>query len=187
MFKLSPPAPGKTAWTKTTLFRFSGGIDGGNPAGALLRDSSGALYGTTLIGGRGPCTDQVFNQVIGCGTVFKLTPPLPGQTAWRASVLYNFTGPDGAFPQGGVIADTAGRLHGTASAGGQQGSGVVYELLPPAPGYSAWTSRVLHQFNVSTSGSLPNGNLVANPAGQLFGVTWAGGVGLGGTVFQVTR
>jgi hypothetical protein len=35
VFKISPPAPGQTAWTKTTVHRFDY-IHGGNPGGGLL-------------------------------------------------------------------------------------------------------------------------------------------------------
>ena len=59
-------------------------------------------------------------------------------------------------------------------------------LAPPEPGHNAWTETVLHYFNVSTSGQTPLGERVANPAGQLFGVTYEDEAGLGGTVFAVT-
>jgi uncharacterized repeat protein (TIGR03803 family) len=187
VFKLTPPSGGRTTWTKRTLYRFTGGSDGGEPHGALLRDASGTLYGTTYRGGRGACTAGW--TVIGCGTVFKLTPPAPGQTGWKESVLYSFKGStDGAYPQGGVIADGTGNLYGTASGGGQGvtgGDGVVFKLTPPAPGRTAWTETVLHSFNILTSGQNPVGELVADPAGHLFGVAFDGGKGLVGTVFEV--
>jgi uncharacterized repeat protein (TIGR03803 family) len=47
----------------TTLYTFTGGNDGGNPAGGLVMDKDGNLYGTTY--GYG---------AHGFGTVFKLTP-----------------------------------------------------------------------------------------------------------------
>jgi uncharacterized repeat protein (TIGR03803 family) len=47
----------------TVLHTFKGGSDGGNPAGGLVMDKQGNLYGTTL--GYG---------AYGSGTVFKLTP-----------------------------------------------------------------------------------------------------------------
>jgi hypothetical protein len=50
-FKLTPPAEGKTAWTETTLWSFSGGDDGGLPGAALTADKMGVLYGTTSSGG----------------------------------------------------------------------------------------------------------------------------------------
>jgi hypothetical protein len=185
VFKLTPPAPGYKAWKKTTLRRFSGGADGGLPHGALLVDSSGALYGTTFQGGTGSCTGGIPAAVIGCGTVYRLTPPQAGETAWSEAVLHNFKGGDGAFPQGGVIKDAAGNLCGTASSGGQYGDGLAFKLSPPLPGKTGWSETVLHQFDISTSGDTPVGELVPDSTGHLYGVAYSGGRGLVGTVFEI--
>jgi uncharacterized repeat protein (TIGR03803 family) len=174
VFKLTPPLPGTTTWTKTILHRFTNSPDGGLPAGTLRLDATGALYGTMYEGGTS-----------GCGTVFKLTPPAAGRTAWTESVLHSFAGPDGAGPQGGVIADAAGRLYGATSGGGT-GYGVVFRLSPPASGQTAWSEAVLHRFNILTSGDNPAYGLVADSQGHLFGTAYYGGTGLGGTVFEVT-
>jgi uncharacterized repeat protein (TIGR03803 family) len=179
VFKLSPASPGNTRWTKTTLYRFAGRIDGGLPHGVLRLDGFGRIYGTTFGGGNGSCSG-------GCGTAFRLTPPPAGQTAWTKSVIYTFKGADGAFPQGGLIAAGAGNLYGTASGGGT-GDGVVFKLIPPGAGQPAWTEIVLHNFNISTSGKTPLGELVADQQRHLFGVAYDGGRGLVGTVFGVTR
>lgn len=186
-FKLTPPGPGQTRWSKTILHTFTGGIDGGVPQGKLLLDASGALYGATYQGGSGKCTQLVLGTVIGCGTVFKLTPPAPGQNAWTESVLYNFKGgTDGAYPQGGVIKDATGSLYGTASAGGVYGSGVAFKLTPPVPAQTKWTETVLHHFNISADGDTPVGEIIRDGGGHLFGVTWSGGAQLRGTVFEIT-
>lgn len=50
-------------WRKAVLYSFTGGADGGNPFGGVVRDSSGNLYGTTYRGG----TDST-------GVAFRLTP-----------------------------------------------------------------------------------------------------------------
>jgi uncharacterized repeat protein (TIGR03803 family) len=64
VFKLSPTGE------ETTLYTFYDGSDGGFPAGGLVRDAAGNLYGTTTGGGGwGDCPEY-----FGCGTVFKLTP-----------------------------------------------------------------------------------------------------------------
>ena len=185
VFRLTPPGPGQRGWTKTTLHRFGGGLDGGLPQGRLFLDESGALYGTTYQGGTGRCTDLLLGTVLGCGTVFRLTPPQPGQTVWKETVLYNFKGPDGVFPQGGVIKDAAGSLYGTASGGGQNGNGLAFKLSPPLPGQTRWRETVLHHFHVSTSGDTPIGELVADTAGNFFGAAYSGGAGLSGTVFKI--
>jgi hypothetical protein len=192
IFKLSPPGPGQTAWTKTTLHTFMDGPDGNMPEYKLLLDGSGALYGTTFEGGTGACADWM-SQVVGCGLVFKLAPPATGLGPWTYSVLHNFAGPDGAYPQGGLIMDGSGALIGTASGGGPVsygvvgGYGVVFKLAPPAAGQQSWKETTLYNFAVSSSGSQPVGELVRDPAGHLFGVTYSGGSGLGGTIYEIVQ
>jgi uncharacterized repeat protein (TIGR03803 family) len=49
VFKLVPTA---TDWREIVLHSFAGGADGAEPSGALIRDRSGNIFGTTLGGGR---------------------------------------------------------------------------------------------------------------------------------------
>jgi uncharacterized repeat protein (TIGR03803 family) len=192
VFKLSPPAFGQTAWTKTTLHTFMGGTDGFIPEGKLLLDSSGRVYGTTTQGGFGACQDKV-GFIIGCGTVYRLTPAVGGPGNWSKSILHSFSGNDGSYPQGGVIMDRAGALYGTASAGGPvsgpvsyDNNGVVYKLAPPTQIEPNWTRSVLYSFDLYTSGTLPIGELVGDSAGNLYGVTNLGGPNGAGVVYQLT-
>jgi uncharacterized repeat protein (TIGR03803 family) len=60
VFKLTPSGGG---WTYTSLYDFTGGLDGSSPRCSLVFDSSGNLYGTTSIGGAN-----------GQGVVFEITP-----------------------------------------------------------------------------------------------------------------
>jgi uncharacterized repeat protein (TIGR03803 family) len=95
---------------RTVLHTFAG-LDGTCPAGALVRDSSGNLYGTTMFGGG-----------IGYGTVFKL------DTSGNLTTLHDFTGgPNGGNPVAGLVLDTDGNLWGVASAGGF-GYGMIFEI-----------------------------------------------------------
>jgi hypothetical protein len=73
VFKLTPPAHGKTTWTESVLYILKGpGSDGAIPFdySGLIADKEGALYGTTYSGGSS--TNCANNN--GCGTVFKLSP-----------------------------------------------------------------------------------------------------------------
>jgi len=124
VFSFAPNGQG--GWTFTTLHTFS--TIGGGPAGQLLRDSSGNLYGTTIAGGNqyGNCPSD------GCGMIFELSPSNGG---WVYTELYEFTGgSDGAAPYSNLIMDANGNLYGTASAGGNStcagGCGVVFEFTP---------------------------------------------------------
>jgi uncharacterized repeat protein (TIGR03803 family) len=91
------------------------GDDGSNPVGDLIFDADGNIYGTTHRGG-------LNNQ----GVVFKLTPQL--KQKWGETVLYRFTGSDGANPVGGLVFDGADNLYGTTSTGGAYGAGVVFRV-----------------------------------------------------------
>jgi len=119
VFKLTPPAHGQTTWTETPIWTFSGGDDGAVPfLGGLIADETGALYGTTSAGGPFPDAAACNIVSIGCGTVFKLTPPGRGQTTWTLSRLWSFTGGnDGGSPFAGLIADRNGAVYGTTYIG----------------------------------------------------------------------
>jgi hypothetical protein len=166
-------------------------VDGNVPQGKLLLDTAGAIYGTTIEGGTGACTDGLLTPV-GCGIVYKLTPPGGGQTRWTETIIHHFQGPEGAFPQGGLIIDTTGALFGTTSGGGPTsygvgGYGVLFKLAPPLQGSHDWIETVLYNFDVSISGTEAIGELIPDSAGHLFGVTYSGGPHLGGTIYEIIQ
>jgi len=67
VFKLTPQTDG--SWKKSTVYRFTGGSDGGDPVGGVVLDSAGHLYGVTEYGG------QVTRSCLfGCGVVYTITP-----------------------------------------------------------------------------------------------------------------
>jgi uncharacterized repeat protein (TIGR03803 family) len=119
VFELTPPAPGKTTWTETILFSFNK-AGGGYPAGGLVFDKAGNLYGVTSRGG-----------ISNYGVVFKLSPPAAGHAAWTETVLSSFNGgADGAYPQAGLVLDANGNLYGTTSGGGTFGGGTAFKITP---------------------------------------------------------
>lgn len=171
VFKLAPPAAGGKAWTLTTLWRFSGGNDGGDPIAGLVADATGALYSTTAIGGGNTCGDPS----PGCGSVFKLTPPASGTTGWTPTTLWSFAGPpDGYFPTAPVVIDKTGAVYGTTQAGGAFGIGTVFKLTPPAAGGTKWSEKVLWSF-LGEDGAYPYAGLAADKNGVLYGTTSEGG------------
>jgi hypothetical protein len=114
---------------------------------------------------------------------------------WKEKVLYSFQGvPDGAVPTGGVVFDKAGNLYGATGDGGASTCdgpgqcGTVYQLKPPAQKGGAWTETVLYIFkgHAQNDGATPEGGLVIDAAGNLYGTTGYGGSGpcllLGGAV-----
>jgi len=111
-----------SSWVYTSVYTFP--EYGGGPAGQLFRDGAGNLYGTTITGGGNPlglCSS-------GCGTIFKLTPSGSG---YSYTQLYSFTGgSDGSAPYSNLVQDTDGNFYGTASTGGADGYGVIFEFTP---------------------------------------------------------
>src|SRR5271155_1708156 len=122
-------------WKEKVLYSFQGGTDGSLPAGGVVFDSAGNLYGATADGGSS-CPSP------GCGTVFQLAPPAKKGDPWTENVLFVFDGKDGTQPTGGLILDSSkGNLYGATGYGGSGncillgsnvGCGLVYELSPPA-------------------------------------------------------
>jgi uncharacterized repeat protein (TIGR03803 family) len=154
----------------TTLANFNG-ADGALPAGKLLADSNGDLIGTTSEGGAD-----------GFGTVFEIFKTAAGYAS-APTTLVSFNGANGSSPAVSLIADANGDLFGTTIEGGANDDGTVFEIKKTAAGY-ANAPTTLVSFN-GTKGSLPNGSLIADASGDLFGTTERGGTSDGGTVFEI--
>jgi uncharacterized repeat protein (TIGR03803 family) len=109
------------------------------------------------------------------------------------TVLYSFKGgADGAYPQAGVIRDTAGNLYGTTFYGGDptcsspfSGCGIVFKLD------ATRKETLLYSFTGQADGAHPAAGLIRDTAGNLCGTTGGGGDltcfnGFGcGTVFKL--
>jgi len=169
------------AQTETVLHGFSSHGAEELVAGVIF-DASGNLYGTTVFGGSGTCS----NPGPGCGTVFEVSPQVGG--GWTEKVIHVFenNGKDGNHPWAGLVLDAStGNLYGATYAGGVYGYGAVFELSPAAGG--GWAERILHNFNnTGDGGYAPFGTLILDSAGNLYGTASAGGLYGGGTVFELT-
>lgn len=151
-----------TSGTLTTLHSFcskTNCADGSGPEGQLAEDSVGNIYGTANYGGAS-----------NLGTVFKFS------TAGVLTTLHSFSGADGEYPEGGLVA-ASGVFYGTAEYGGAKGDGTVFKIT------TAGAETTLHSFTGS-DGYSPRGWLV-DVAGTLYGTT-AGGAKGEGTVFAMT-
>lgn len=170
VFKLSP------AGKLTVLHSFGGGNDGdgANGTSGVIRDAVGNLYGTTWGGG-------LNNQ----GVVFKVSK------TGKESVLYRFTGGnDGEEPAAGLVRDDAGNLYGTTGASGLcVGCGTVFKLS------STGKETVLRRFKGPPDAAhVLTGNQVLDAKGNLYGVSYFGGLTSGcfvpqqgcGTFFELS-
>ncbi|MGA8324965.1 MAG: choice-of-anchor tandem repeat GloVer-containing protein [Candidatus Cybelea sp.] len=169
----------------TTLYRFKGKSDGGNPYGGLVMDAAGSLYGTAQNYGNTTCNKRGGNP--GCGTVFKLN------ARREFKLLHVFAGsPDGAVPSENLILGEKDDVYGTTSFGGDSSCnggyscGVVFEV--DAHGHES----LLHTFTGGKKdGEVPYGTVTRDAAGNLYGTTVSGGVGPCnrgcGIVFKISR
>jgi len=159
----------------STLHSFRGApSDGSRPQSGVTAGSGGVLYGTAQRGGSS-----------NAGIVYSLTPPSPGG-AWTETVLYNFTGPDGAGPDSDVALDGAGVLYGTTREGGVWDAGTVFSLAPPSAPGAAWTEAVLYSFAGGDDGAYPLRGVTFGVGGVLYGSTNGGGSWGAGTVFSLS-
>jgi uncharacterized repeat protein (TIGR03803 family) len=158
---------------ETVLHRFAFGADSGFPAGGLVMDKEGNLYGTTY--GNGTAAP---------GTVYKVTKD------GKETVLHTFkTGSDGDAPMGSLIMDTEGNLYGTTSGNPGDNFGTVFKMTPKGK------ETVLYRFLGVPDGQQPQAGVVMDAAGNLYGTTLSGGnlnckqnSGNGcGTVFKVSK
>ena len=178
------------AQTFSVIQTFTGGADGATPYGTLTLDQQGNLYGTAMAGGftGNDCTAS------GCGTVFKLTRR---GSNWIFAPLRSFQGnSDGKRPYAGVTIGPNGSLYGTTDIGGSFGFGTAFNLRPPARFngnvLGNWTNQVIYSFGATgVDASYPGfGNVIFDPAGNIFGTTIEGGVfcakgGTCGTVYTL--
>lgn len=96
------------------------------------------------------------------------------------SLVHTFTGgSDGGSPFSGFIIDKAGNLYGTASYGGATEYGIAFKLDTNGQ------ETVLHDFIGGRDGANPEGRLVSDYAGNLYGTTFAGGASGDGTIFEI--
>jgi uncharacterized repeat protein (TIGR03803 family) len=96
----------------TILHNFTGGSDGENPIGGMVRATDGNFYGTDDIG---PL------DFVG-GVIFRISPKGTFDT------LYDFNYTDGGSAQTTLLQHTNGLLYGETCCGGSAGNGVFYSL-----------------------------------------------------------
>lgn len=188
VYELSPSG---TTYSVTSLFTFccqlGGGPNGLVPTAGLLVESAG-IFGTTTVGGS--YQNRTNN---GAGVEFKLvsgTCSPDGWTEWCITVQHAFCADatdttdctlDGANPADGLpLAENGLVRYGEATQGGANGHGTVYSI-------SGSLFQTLHAFSgVSPDGRSPEGGLVIDSTGNLFGITVYGGTSDNGTVFKIT-
>jgi uncharacterized repeat protein (TIGR03803 family) len=150
-------------WTERLLHTFGASDDGFDPQSDLMVLNS-TLYGTTLYGGS-KLVGTVYAVDIGTGA---------------EAVVYNFNGPDGRLPVGGLTLFGLGQLAGTTAQGGTNDVGTIYEV-DPTKGIETY----LYSFKDKPDGVTPFAG-VTQLDGDLYGTTNHGGDNDEGCVFKLT-
>jgi uncharacterized repeat protein (TIGR03803 family) len=150
--------------TLNTLYSFTGGSDGANPAAGLVQGADGNFYGTAEYGG----TNDY-------GTVFKI------MTNGTLSTLCSFTGgSDGANPAAGLVQGTDGNFYGTTEYGGANGFGTVFKIT------SGGVLTMVYYFTGGSDGANPNSALMQGTDGNFYGTTLSGGAYGNGAIFRLS-
>jgi uncharacterized repeat protein (TIGR03803 family) len=162
----------KGTWTQTVVHAFTGGNDGSGPGARVTVDRAGNIYGMAPTGGG-----------FGLGTIYKIRPTSHG--TWIFSVIHAFTGgPDGATGSAGRMILRNGHLYGAVTAGGNYGSGIVFEVNPHGVGER--DLKVLYSFRGQPDGSFPYGALLFDGSGNVYGTTYYGGANGIGSVYKLS-
>ncbi|MGA7380577.1 MAG: choice-of-anchor tandem repeat GloVer-containing protein, partial [Terriglobales bacterium] len=161
------------------------------PEGSLnapvVVDAKGNLYGMTPYGGTPNCGWD--HNELGCGTLFVMT------SDGKASIVHNFTGTDGMYPQSGLVRDSKGNFYGAAVFGGirscravgnghnEPGCGTIFKVDVHG------NFSVLYTFTGQADGSGPLG-VIIDSEGNLYGIATGGGNLQGnplgyGTIFKL--
>jgi uncharacterized repeat protein (TIGR03803 family) len=148
------------------------------PYGTLIKGPNGALYGTAW--------DVPTSPGVGGGAVFQLTPPAVAGGSWTQTILHSFQDntQDGQNPLAGLTFGPDGALYGTTTSGGTANRGTVYRLAPLTGG--GWAESVLYSFQGGADGMRPQGAVVFDGSGTLYGTTFRGGSADQGSVFALT-
>ena len=170
VFRLTNTGSG---WMETVLYNFHNSSDGQQPQAGLAMDASGNLFGATAMGGGG-----------GGGTVFELVNS-GGNYTYRALYDLQCNYPSCIGPYLGYLTiDSAGNVYGTTLNEGANTYGSVFELTPSGGSY---TFTDLHDFSLgSHDGGFPDGGVIRDAAGTLYGTAVDGGMYGGGIIFQIT-
>ena len=162
VYQLSPSGG---SWTESVLHSFSPRDDGSQPLGGVVLDRYGDVYGATSVGNE---------------TLFAMEQD--GNGYWDYYDVYQFTSLDGCAINTGLLLDPSFNLYGVAQGcgpGGANAGGTVFDYfyaLDPVYNFSLTRAPV----------SAPEGPLIEDASGNLYGVSFNGGANQQGAVYKLT-
>jgi len=146
------------------VFDFDAAISGQSPYGSLVQATDGKLYGMTQAGGSQ-----------GSGVLFQFDPAILTYVK-----QFDFDGASkGQSPYGSLMQATDGKLYGMTYSGGTNSMGVLFNYDPLS---STYTKQL--DFDGLNNGSYPYGSVIQATDGNLYAMTYFGGVHSMGTLFM---
>jgi uncharacterized repeat protein (TIGR03803 family) len=147
-----------------TLYAFTGGTDGANPLGGVVRDTYGDIFGTASSGG-----------TAGDGTVFEIQA-----NGTFGAVSFDSTKGTGSDPVGDLAIDARNDVFGTTYGGGANGNGTAFEIPGGANNFST-----IYSFTGGSDGATPVAGPSLDSQGDIYGTTYQGGAHGAGTIFKL--
>lgn len=138
--------------------------DGIGGVHSLVQLSNGKYYGSTYTGG-----------INNHGTLFEYDPTT---NIYLKKFDFDRT-PSGINPMGALLQAADGMIYGTTSQGGIYDEGVLFQFDPVT---GIYTKKL--DFSTAVTGGGPNGSLVQDTDGKIYGTTTFGGASGGGVIFQ---
>lgn len=155
--------------TIVTLGSFDG-TNGSTPYGGVILDSAGNLFGAARVGG---ASDD--------GAIYKVAAGTTTITLLKSFDGANGNSTTGSEPRAKLLLLANGDLVGTTSRGGPTDDGTVFRYTPISD-----TLTTVLSFDGS-NGDGPSSGLIADAAGNLYGVTSSGGANDNGVVYRITN
>jgi uncharacterized repeat protein (TIGR03803 family) len=123
-------------------------------------------HSTSCIGVFPSISCSAFALALLVALVFAASPMAQAQKTFK--LLHTFTG--GESPSGTLLRDSAGNLYGTTARGGTSNVGTVYKID------AANNETVLYSFTGGADGASPQGGVIKDSKGNLYGTASGGGL-----------
>lgn len=163
--------------TETMLYSFAGSPnDGFEPLTALVLGRDGNFYGTTFFGGITNVASIGFVDMLGLGTVFRISPG----GSYKVLYLFGSTVPDG-FAPGQLAQASDGNFYGVAFEGGTfTNHGAVFRITPGG------SESLVYSFGSQPGDGSNPSSLMIGSDGNFYGTTTTGGTNNIGAVFRIS-
>jgi hypothetical protein len=176
IYKLEESVPG--VWDESLAFSFADVPQGWSPIGPLTGNGKGTFYGVTYSGG------AVTPNGLGKGTAYRLVLK-DGEFVFTQLHIFN-GGFDAESPDSPLVIGAGNQLFGASSLGSTGGLGSIFNVQPPLHPWGKWSVSMIAPFSSAGAGPYyPEGKIIMDGSGRIYGVTPSGGKNNKGTIYMV--